>query len=404
MLKQTGIVIVLVMLTMLSHAQPPANHNIHIVFPDGVPLSAQGQIEVDIRTWRSEETTTLTMQVPVLDDPAPQVTFDPLLGDTLNLQVGEALKLPLTITDPGHNTLRVEYLLNGIPLQTQPQTLFPLLEPGVEINGSLQYAGNGVYNAAYYSLVLEQETEITIQSFNTGVLGDVLYIFRDDGDLTVDDLVGDFYPFLHEGDSITLPSGNFIVVLTHFYIETNYDQRLNEIVGQQPVSCDASSTYCPEANLDYTLLIDRRSTGDPIPVNIGDIVEGTLMFEGLSQVENGLYDAQYYSFSVPAGFSNYIMVGIYHLIPDASVARLNLSVYVFVDDGDLTADDLTGVFKDGDFNQLVPGNYIAAVTADTSASGDYVDEVAGMTPHECVDCGQGIDLDFELIIDEVTAE
>jgi len=51
--------------------------------------------------------------VPVEPDPQPVVEIGPGLPETINLEVGQALDIPLTLSDPGHNTIGVQYVLDA---------------------------------------------------------------------------------------------------------------------------------------------------------------------------------------------------------------------------------------------------------------------------------------------------
>ena len=100
-----------------------------------MPADTQGAIEVDFRYWRADQITTLSTQVPVQPDPAPSVVFDSGVPDTLSYQVGEALHLPFTLTDPGLNRLTVEYLIDGKLLTTEAPD-FLIAPNGPAINGA----------------------------------------------------------------------------------------------------------------------------------------------------------------------------------------------------------------------------------------------------------------------------
>jgi len=61
----------------------------------------------------------VTIPVPVEQDPQPIVEVDPGLPATIDLAVGQALDIPMTVFDDGHNHLGVQYVLNGTPLEIQ---------------------------------------------------------------------------------------------------------------------------------------------------------------------------------------------------------------------------------------------------------------------------------------------
>jgi hypothetical protein len=105
---------------------------IHISFIQGVPDNIQGMISVTMDTLGAEEETVVEVQVPVEIDPQTVAIVDPAMPDSLDMQVGEALDIPLTIQDPGFNNVEVQYLLDGELLQQKVVPPYPAIELGVE--------------------------------------------------------------------------------------------------------------------------------------------------------------------------------------------------------------------------------------------------------------------------------
>lgn len=240
------------------------NQTIRIFFPDGVPAGTQGQIEVDVRRWHSDEIETLTLQVPVADDPAPTVTFGPSIGNTITGRVGEALDLPFTISDPGMNNLVVEYLLDGEVLAADPvKAGITPIELGSTVQGSLPFVGvqsdggygeDYMFGGAYYSFTLPADLYVRFDMFyenNGGYSGyditGVVYIFRNDGDLTADDYETSEYVG-SGGGNVFLDQGNYIFVLVASENETS----IEGLINGEPYACEF---ICPQQDILFELSI-----------------------------------------------------------------------------------------------------------------------------------------------------
>lgn len=240
------------------------NQTIRVLLPNGVPPGAQGQIEVDVRRWRSDEIETLTLEVPVVTDPAPMVTFDPSIGNTITGRVGEPLDIPFTIADPGMNNLVVEYLLNGevltadpvgtgitpIELESTVQGVLPFI--GVQSDGG--YGEDYMFGGAYYSFSLPDDQYVGFNVFyenNGGYSGyditGVVHIYRNDGDLTVDDYETSRYVGFGGGE-VFLEQGDYVFVL----VASENEILIESLANGEPYACEF---ICPQENIQFELSI-----------------------------------------------------------------------------------------------------------------------------------------------------
>ncbi|HEY3487887.1 MAG TPA: hypothetical protein VGL10_07465, partial [Gammaproteobacteria bacterium] len=230
---------------------------IQVLFPDGVPLDTVGQLEVDFRSWRADEITTAALQVPVIADPAPQISFDLSLGDTINAVVGEALDIPFMLDDPGRNNLIVEYLLDGEVLQANNYRPLALNVPAQgllkleTVISSGGYGDDTLFNAAYYSLHLPQAQEFVFDlsyDSNNGDIAGSIYIYRDDGELTLDDAITHLNGVTERNEYLTLPAGDYVIVVV-----PNDDDSLDEtIIAREALSCNWD---CPQADIPFELIL-----------------------------------------------------------------------------------------------------------------------------------------------------
>lgn len=258
------VVALTVVLVIESAVAMENNQTIRVILPDGVPPGVQGLIEVDVRRWHSDEIETLTLQVPVADDPAPTVTFGSSIGNTITGRVGEALDLPFTISDPGMNNLVVEYLLDGEVLAADPvKAGITPIELGSTVQGSLPFVGvqsdggygeDYMFGGAYYSFTLPADLYVRFDMFyenNGGYSGyditGVVYIFRNDGDLTADDYETSEYVG-SGGGNVFLDQGNYIFVLVASENETS----IEGLINGEPYACEF---ICPQQDILFELSI-----------------------------------------------------------------------------------------------------------------------------------------------------
>ena len=225
------------------------NTEVGIMLPNGVASGAGGLIEVDIQLYGETNSTTLSIEVPVVADPAPQVQPELAPNTEINVRVGEPIEIPLNITDEGNNDIEVRYLLNGEPLSKSPKFI-SLIEFGYREAGNISYQGQQIatnldlYNASYFELELAQSRVIDVDLQELDISGNLnpsnktVYFFRYSEDLTADDFVGS------TNTSISLPAGRYIIAVV------SDDAGQNNFVAQVA----AGNNYPGLEAFDYELI------------------------------------------------------------------------------------------------------------------------------------------------------
>ena len=168
-----------------------------VVWPNGVPADIEGLLEVDVYNAVDDSYETLEFQIPVQPDPQADVQLKAGQPTTLNLKVGQALEVPLQVTDPGMNPLKVEYLLNGVPLENR-YSPYPEIQIGQSIEGTFSTSTDGYGNiqapVQLYRLTVSEDKTIGANSAlhvdYDGYPPGYIYLFRDDGNPDETDYIG----------------------------------------------------------------------------------------------------------------------------------------------------------------------------------------------------------------------
>jgi len=92
---------------------------LRITYADGVPANALGQVTVGLEVWGHSLEQLHVVEVPVETDPIPTVEIDPGQPSTIDLKVGQALDIPISVSDAGRNYIGLQYVLDGTPLEVQ---------------------------------------------------------------------------------------------------------------------------------------------------------------------------------------------------------------------------------------------------------------------------------------------
>ncbi|MGH8373466.1 MAG: hypothetical protein ACRETO_12145, partial [Gammaproteobacteria bacterium] len=96
----------------LYNASYVGTKRIEIIFPEGVPADTQGNLVVYMNSWDGQPVTA-TLQLPVQVDPVASLTFAQNQSGNIGLTPGTPFELPVTLDDAGHNSLDVQYLVDG---------------------------------------------------------------------------------------------------------------------------------------------------------------------------------------------------------------------------------------------------------------------------------------------------
>jgi len=110
------------------------DHTLKLFIPNDLVTIISGSstlIEFTILLYGDESPGVYSLTVPVVDDPETSVSLLPGQPLSLNLQVGEAVDIPVLIEDAGLNDIDISYVVNGVPLGQESAgcyTIFNLVD------------------------------------------------------------------------------------------------------------------------------------------------------------------------------------------------------------------------------------------------------------------------------------
>ena len=331
------------------------------------------------------------------DDPAPLVTFDPSVGDTLNARVGEALDIPFDVVDPGHNRLEVEYFLNDqLLLPNSGGDAEPKFTP-IELDRGRGGTQPGVFSElgnvrpVFFTLNIPTEQAVILNEVGENSAPFMkAYIFREDTELGEDDFVAVLSAIDTRGVNLSAGLYTVAIVFDPSSSSSNLYPSVSSVVANEIYQCGS----CGLSDVYYEFAFTQSSLGaSPYPV----------IFTG-EEVSNTL---------VPVSSKSHDYFPIfYSLVNDKEGVKINsedglsfINMMVFNDDGSLDASDyiVTSSYQDFFGRFIDTGNFVIVIVFSTSSS-ITPESVLANQPYNCSACAEYPSLDFTFTVDGVEGE
>ncbi|MCG8434960.1 MAG: hypothetical protein MJA83_13090, partial [Gammaproteobacteria bacterium] len=344
------------------------SHIIEIVFPRsiGVPDDIESRVELIVE-FSNDDFEILTLDIPVLTDPATLVSFDEGVNDPLTLRPGESIDIPVTVTDAAKNRLDIQYLVDGRPLLVESEITDHLAVSRFFDNGD---GGEGeVFEVAE----LEEEPGGPTVRFDLLNAATVefdfpqsydIYRIRDDGD--TDFILSDF----DRTRTRRLDAGKYEAVLRSFFGSGDFLFTARVLSGESLIRHEETqlrgsvATYIPRTNMDRI----TRYTVDNFDFTVPVQTQAITCDPGVLEQGGQACSVAWYEFTLPS--DDFIFVDIF---TDAIVP----SVFIFPAD-DVRAETLLEASSKFEF-ALTAGTYRLAVVGSDDDDATVFDVLMGVS-------------------------